>query len=168
MFRSINSSAGLPGLGADVKGYSRGLGICLGPPDVYQSSPAFSKLHVAPGEGRGLRAPQEAIPEDGEQRQVHPGPQESPLCRFLLLPVSQRESCVAAVALTAARAAAVRGFACLAARPWDRAMPFKTLRTSSLSVESGRPVVLWMAAMAARWSRTVVTDRWRPSTRWQR
>ena len=60
------------------------------------------------------------------------------------------------------------GLACFAARPWARAMPFSTLRTPSLSVESGWPLVLWMAARAARWRRTVATERWLYSTRWER
>ena len=35
------------------------------------------------------------------------------------------------MALTAARASAVKGFACFAARPWARAMPFNSRRTPS-------------------------------------
>ena len=40
--------------GADVKGYSLGLGVRLGPAEVDQRRAVFSKLHVTPGEGRGL------------------------------------------------------------------------------------------------------------------
>ena len=71
-------------------------------------------------------------------------------------------------ALTAASASAVSGFAGFAARPWARAMPSSTLRTPSLSVRSWWPLLLWIAAMAARWSRTMATERRRSSARWER
>ena len=64
-----------------------------------------------------------------------------------------------AVALTAARASAVRGLACFWALPWVRAMPFMILRTPSWSVGSSCPLVLCTAARAALCSRMVATER---------
>ena len=73
-----------------------------------------------------------------------------------------------AVALTAARASAVRGLACFWALPWVRAMPFMILRTPSWSVGSSWPWFLWAAARAALCSRMVATDSPRSSARWAR
>ena len=50
---------------------------------LQQACAVVPQLHVAPGERRGLRAPEQPVPQDRQQGHVHPPPPGGSLGRFL-------------------------------------------------------------------------------------